>query len=113
MFNKTFEVEMFKPVVKFFKSLEKSKYAELMHLVELLKKHGYNISKEYPKAFHRLKGANNRELLQIQYDDLRILFFWVKNKAILLHGFYKKSNSTKATDIKVAVERMKDYLNSI
>ncbi len=81
-------------------------------LVDRMKKleiGGPLVWQDYPDHFESLGGG----LFQIRlyHRDIwyRLIYFYEENKAIVCHGFIKKSNKTPRQERQVALDRMKDY----
>lgn len=79
--------------------------------IELLRKHGGELTEPYVK---QLKGGKYKGLYELRIkfssDIARIFYFtYYKNKYILLHGFIKKTMSTPTKELDKALKYMEDY----
>jgi len=86
---------------QFILSLDKSAIAKTLRTIELLETFGHNLKMPYSK-----KISKNLFELRIRGDqEVRILFTFYKNEAILLHGFIKKSQKIPSREIKTALKK--------
>jgi len=97
------EIKIFNDSVeKFIRSLEKNTIAKIIHTTELLEKFGNNLGLPHSKMVSRgifelrINGSQN----------VRIFYAFSKNKAILLHGFIKKTSKIPKKEINIATKRL-------
>lgn len=97
-----------KIVEEFFDSLDKKANLKITHAFELLKTFG--LEGGYPHI-KKLTGTNLWEYRILGLDSIRILYVSMTGKFFLiLHGFKKKNQKTPAKEIKVAEERLREYV---
>ncbi len=99
------------PVKEFLLSLQPKLRAKAFKDIELLKKHGDELTEPYVK---RIQGKKFRGLYELRIkfssDIVRIFYFtYFDNKYILLHGFIKKTMNTPAKELERALQYMEDY----
>ena len=91
-------------VEKFIESLEKNTAARTIHVINLLEKFGNKLGLPHSKMISRgifelrINGGQN----------VRIFYAFSKNKAILLHGFIKKTSKIPKKEINIAIKRFDD-----
>ena len=97
------KIEIFNDSVeKFIQSLEKNTIARVIHTIELLEKFGNELGMPHSKMVWRgifelrINGGQN----------VRIFYAFSKNKAILLHGFIKKTSKIPKKEIDTAIKRL-------
>lgn len=97
-----------KIVEEFFDSLDKKANLKITHAFELLKEFG--LEGGYPHI-KKLTGTNLWEYRILGSDSIRILYVSMTGKVFLiLHGFKKKNQKTPAKEIKIAEERLREYV---
>lgn len=89
-------------VEKFIQSLEKNTIAKVIHAIELLGKFGNKLGLPHSKMVSR--GVF--ELRIHGNQNVRIFYAFSKNKAILLHGFIKKTSKVPGKEINIAIKRL-------
>ena len=96
------KVEIFNySVEKFIQTLNKETTARVIHTIELLEKFGNKLGLPHSKMVSRgifelrINGGQN----------VRIFYAFSKNKAILLHGFIKKTSKIPKKEISIAIKR--------
>ena len=96
------------PVKEFIEALNIKERAKVARTVDLLEEFGINLGMPYAEYVEedlwelRVRFANNR---------YRIIYFLnTGQKFILLHGFIKKTQKMPKKEIKVAKQRLADYL---
>ena len=58
----------------------------------------------------KLTGTDLWELRILGSDSIRVLYMAVEQKSfLLLHGFKKKTFTTPKKELKLAIDRLKDY----
>jgi len=98
-------------VKEFVDSLSAEGQAKYIFITRLLQEYGTHVKEPYVK---QIKG--HKKLYELRIKDRtgisRILYFAHTRKTfVLLHGFIKKTVKTPAKEIKIAEQRMKDYLS--
>ena len=88
-------------------SLSEKLNAKTLKTIDLLEKNGQMLRKPYSEyledGIFELRTKQSRNIT-------RILYFFVKgNKAILTHGFTKKTQKTPKKEIELAKKYRKDY----
>lgn len=97
-----------KPVEEFFDSLEAKAILKINHAIELLEEFG--LAGGYPHV-KKLTGSNLWEYRILGSDSIRIFYVAMTGKTFLiLHGFKKKKQKTPTKEIKIAVDRLEEYL---
>jgi phage-related protein len=101
------------PVLEYILSLPSKHRAKIESEIDLLEKHGINIT--YPNVL-KLKGLRYKGLWEIRVkfsnNISRIIYFLYKeNTFLLLHAFSKKNYSTPKKELEIARNRMIEYLN--
>lgn len=95
------------PVEKFVDSLDEKAQAKIINTIRLLK--DYNIRLGPPHA-KKLSSTDLWELRILGGDSLRIIYIAVQDKTfLLLHGIKKKTQKTPVNEVKVALERLREY----
>ena len=96
------KIEIFNDSVeKFIRSLEKDTIARVIHTIELLEKFGNKLGLPHSKMVSR----GIFELRIHSSQNVRIFYAFSKNKAILLHGFIKKTSKIPKKEIDIATRR--------
>ncbi len=90
-------------VEEFIRSLEKPTVSKVARLIDLLEKFGNNLSMPYSKKISK----NFFELRIRGSQEVRIFYAFYKGKAILLHGFVKKTQKTPLKEIETAAKRLR------
>lgn len=97
-----------KLVEQFFESIDNKANLKIERAFELLETFG--IDGGYPHI-KRLTGTHIWEYRILGSDSIRILYVAITDKTFLiLHGFKKKKQKTPIKEIKVAEERLKEYI---
>ena len=95
------------PIYDFINQLNPRAKAKIINTLNLLEKYGLNFG---PPHVKKLTGTDLWELRLLGQDNIRIFYVTVTGKAfLLLHGFIKKKQKTDLREIKVALERLKEY----
>jgi Phage-related protein len=98
------------PVIEFIAEQDETTQAKILRSIDLLRDLGL-----------KLRGPHNKKLENTPFWELRIqlgnniyrIIFGVKGKAILLHGFQKKSQKTPPSEIRMAAARWEVYLSQL
>lgn len=97
-----------KLVEEFFDSLDKKANLKIVHAFELLK--AFGLEGGYPHI-KKLTGTNLWEYRILGSDSIRILYVSMRGRTFLiLHGFKKKKQKTPSKEIKIAQERLQEYI---
>lgn len=97
-----------KLVEEFFDSLEIKARLKIKHAIELLEIFG--LEGGYPHV-KKLTGTSLWEYRILGSDSIRIIYISMTGKTFLiLHGFKKKKQKTQTKEIKIAEERLEEYL---
>lgn len=99
------------PVKEFVDNLSHEGQAKYIFITKLLTEYGVLVKEPYVKSL-----TGHKKLFEIRIKDKtgisRILYFThTGRKFVLLHGFTKKTEKAPQREIKIAEERMKDYLS--
>lgn len=111
--GKTFDVEYYEkadgtfPAEEFILSQEIKMRAKLFKLLELLEDYGNELREPYSKSLRdgilELRAIHSNNITRVLY------FFVVGRKAILTHGFTKKTQATPDSEIERAKKYRSDY----
>lgn len=97
------------PAKDFLDSLDTKMRAKLTRTIYLLQENGNKLREPYTKS---LKDGIFELRAKEGSDITRVLYFYViGNKAVLTHGFVKKTNKTPPSEIERAIQYRDDYLN--
>jgi phage-related protein len=78
--------------------------ARIVTLIGILAKYGFNLCSHHIK---HIKG----KIWEIRIDRCRILYVAFRNHCfLLLRAFIKKTNKTPTSEIKIALNRLNDYI---
>ena len=96
------------PVNEFLSSMSKKMRAKVLWAISVLEENGYALRKLLSAPL----GDGIFELrVQVATDISRVLYFFVMNeKAVLTHGFVKKTQKTPKSEIDKAKRYREDYL---
>ena len=98
------------PVEAFIADLPERVQARFAHVFELLQVFGLQVGEPFVKSIHGVRKLAEIRI-RVSSNSHRVLFFThTGGKLVLLHGFIKKSQKTPAREIRVAQQRMRDYL---
>ena len=97
------------PAKEFLDGLDNKMRAKMIRTVELLRDYGYELPSITSK--HLNKGTSELRA-KVSTDITRVLYFFVSGrKAILTHGFVKKTQKTPQSEIEKAENYRRDYLS--
>jgi phage-related protein len=97
----------FAPVKKFINSLAKKEQAKIYAYINELKKQGNNLRR--PMAGYLKKG-----IYELRPKDNRIFyFFYLDNKAVLVHAIKKNTKKIPEKDLKICIKRKHSIENKI
>lgn len=85
------------------RSLSKQESARIVWVIDLLKENGFNLTKLYLKKL-------TRGLWELRTGKWRLLFGVVNKGAIIVNIFLKKTQKTPKKEIRLALQRLKEYL---
>ena len=112
--DEKWEIELYenargeKPVEEFFDSLEAKARLKINHAIELLETFG--LAGVYPHV-KKLTGSDLWEYRILGADSIRIFYVSMTGKIFLiLHGFKKKKQKTPTKEIRIAEERLQEYV---
>lgn len=89
-------------VKQFIQSLEKATIQKTLRTIDLLEKFGFVLGMPHSKKI-------TNELFELRVrgqQEVRIFYTFSHPKAILLHGFVKKTEKTPIKEIKTALSRL-------
>lgn len=98
------------PAKEFLDGLDNKMRAKMIRTVELLRDYGYELREPYSK---HLNNGIFELRAKVSTDITRgVLYFFVSGrKAILTHGFVKKTQKTPQSEIEKAENYRRDYLS--
>ncbi|MFW0862390.1 MAG: type II toxin-antitoxin system RelE/ParE family toxin [Candidatus Komeilibacteria bacterium] len=99
------EITLHDKVAKFIYKLSKNDLSEILTCILLLEKYGHNIRMPYSKSIR----YGIYELRVNASKQYRLIYFFNNNKAIIVHGFIKKSNKIPLKEIRLALTRKYTY----
>ncbi len=92
------------PVADFIRGLQRIEKAKVTNCLDLLTNHGPNLREPHCK---KLSGHNNLyELRTSGNSPVRLIYYQIGRKYIILHGFIKKTNKTPRKEIQIALNRI-------
>ena len=98
-----------KPAMDFIENLPPKMQAKVLHLVDMLGKNGAELREPYSKhlvdGIFELRGQIGSDISRVLY------FFMIGKKAILTHGFIKKTAKTPSSEIMRAKKYRAEYLS--
>lgn len=97
------------PVQQFIDSLEIKAQAKVRNTIKLLQDFGIRLGLPHVK---KLTGTDLWELRILGSDSLRLVYVAVTGRTfVLLHGFKKKKDKTPQKEIRIAEERLAEYIS--
>ena len=97
------EIKIFNNAVeKFIQTLNKETIARVVHVINLLEKFGNKLGLPHSKMVSR----GIFELRIHGNQNIRIFYTFSGNKAVLLHGFIKKTSKIPGKEIDLAIKRL-------
>lgn len=88
---------------KIIQSLDKPTVAKVLRTIDLLETFGHKLTPPHSKKIHiqlfelRIRGK----------QEVRIFYTFHKNKAVLLHGFIKKSKKIPKKELQLTLQKLK------
>ena len=99
------------PAKDFLDSLDSKMRAKMTRTILLLQDNGSKLREPYTKP---LRDGIFELRAKEGSDITRVLYFYVfGNKAVLTHGFVKKTDKTPPSEIERAIKYRDDYMNRI
>jgi phage-related protein len=99
------------PARDFLDSLDKKMRAKMTRTIQLLETNGNKLREPYAKSLR--DGIFELRAKEVS-DITRVLYFYViGDKAVLTHGFIKKTDKTPPSEIERAIQYRDDFLNHI
>lgn len=96
------------PVEKFLDSLDVKMRAKMFGMIELLQEKGNALREPYSK---HLDDGIFELRCKVGNDITRVLyFFYYEGQIILTNGFVKKTQKTPPSELKLAKQRRKDFI---
>lgn len=97
------------PAIDFLESLDPKMKAKMTKMIYLLQVNGNKLREPYTKY---LRDGIFELRAKEGSDITRVLYFYMSgNKAVLTHGFVKKTSKTPPSEIERAIKYRDDYLN--
>lgn len=94
------------PVKDFIEKLEKSSYARVLRLIDLLQEFGPFLKMPYSK-----KVASALYELRVKgKESIRIFYTQISQEYYLLHAFKKKKQKIPKKEIEIALDRVKELI---
>lgn len=96
------------PVEEFILDLPQKAAVKTATFIQYLAEKGPLLHRPYTD---HVRGSIRELRVQFAHNAVRVLFFFmVKNDIVLLHGFLKKDMALREDDIRLAEQRMKDWI---
>lgn len=98
-------------LIDFISGLPNKDKAKISREIDMLKEFGFSLGMPYIK---KLEGTDKFWKIRIKYstNNYRIFYFhYIDGFFVLLHGIHKKSMKTPVKDIKLAINRINEYIN--
>ena len=97
------------PAQEFIDSLDLKMQAKMVRTIKTFEEHGIELRKPYSEYLRddifELRAKVGSNISRVLY------FFFDGNKAILTHGFIKKTQKTPASEINRAIKYRKEYFS--
>lgn len=100
------------PVEDFLNELPSKLRAKNVRELDFLAEFGTDLPMPYARQLHGKKADGLWELrVKLASDITRVFYFFpVGNRALLLHGFAKKTDETPPKELETAIRRMNDSI---
>ncbi len=99
------------PIEGFISDLPERVQARFAHVFELLEGFGLQVGEPFVKNIHGVRKLAEIRV-KVSSNSYRVLFFThTGRKFVLLHGFTKKTQKIPTREIRLAKQRMRDYLD--
>lgn len=106
LYYKTFQGS--DPVYDFVNSLDVKAKSKIINAIDLLEEFGVRLGLPHVK---KLIGTPLWELRIVSGNNIRIFYVAMAGKSFLfLHAFQKKKQKTDRREIKIAIERLREYM---
>lgn len=97
------------PVENFLETLDRKVFTKVAAFIGYLAEKGTNLHRPYSD---HVKGAIRELRISFAHNEMRVLYFFqFKEQVVLLHGFLKKDQQLKKSDIELAERRMFEWLH--
>ena|SRR3989338_4162945 len=97
------------PVEEFLETLDRKAFKKVATFIQYLAEQGPNLHRPYSD---HIRGPLRELRIQFAGNSVRVLYFFMVGRTIiLLHGFLKKDQALRPTDIELAENRMKDWIS--
>jgi len=97
------------PVYNFINGLAGRVKSKIINTIDLLEEFGIRLGLPHVK---KLTGTSLWELRVLGGDNIRIFYVAITGKFfLLLHAYQKKKQKTERKEIKIAIERLKEYIS--
>lgn len=97
------------PAKEFLDSLDTKMKAKMMRTINLLQENGNKLREPYTKSLRdgifELRAKEGSDITRVLY------FYVVGDKAVLTHGFVKKTDKTPPSEIERAIKNRDNYMN--
>ena len=99
------------PVQEFLNEPDKHTRAKVSWAINLLEQQGEYLHRPF---VDHLEGSIKESRVRRASDNIRILFFFFRQKyVVLVHGFRKKTDAVPARDIQKAKGYMNDFMDRV
>lgn len=96
------------PAIDFLESLDLKMKSKMTRTISLLEANGYKLREPYTKSLRdgifELRAKEGSDITRVLY------FYVIGDKAVLTHGFVKKTDKTPPAEIERAIRYRDDYL---
>lgn len=101
------------PVEAFIDELPPKVQARFAHVFDLLETYGLQVGEPFVKSMQGVRKLAEIRV-RVSSNNYRVLFFtFTGRRLVLLHGFIKKTAKTPTREIRIAEQRMRDYLQRV
>ncbi|OGR83818.1 MAG: hypothetical protein A2902_04620 [Elusimicrobia bacterium RIFCSPLOWO2_01_FULL_64_13] len=99
------------PVEEFLDTLDRKAFIKVAAFIQYLAEQGPNLHRPYSD---HVRGFLRELRIGSGGNSVRVLYcFMTGSKIVLLHGFLKKDQALRASDIELAENRMRDWKSRI
>ena len=99
------------PVISYLDTLDVKMAAKVVWTIQLFQEMGADLRLPYSEylkdGIYELRAKQGSNISRVMY------FFIVGNKAVLTHGFTKKTQKTPSKEIKLAMKYREDYMRRL
>lgn len=97
------------PVFDFINGLDGKTKSKIINVIDLLEEFGVRLGLPHVK---KLTGTSLWELRILGSDNIRIFYVAITGRSfLLLHAFKKKKEKTDIREIKIGIERLREYVS--